>query len=77
MIADAVLDVVFGVVNWFVGLFPVNTLSLSIGGGGYLAWVGEVVNLTALSGALAVIIAGETALFVVRGIRFVWRIVWS
>jgi hypothetical protein len=77
VITDALLDVVFGVVNWFVGLFPANTLEISIGGGGYLAWVGEVVNLTALSGALAIIVVGETALFFVRGVRFIWRIVWS
>jgi hypothetical protein len=78
MITDRLLDVVFGVVNWMVGLFPANTLELSLGSGaGYLTWVGEVVNLGAFSWALGIIVAGESSLFVIRSVRFIWRIVWS
>lgn len=76
MIIDALLDVVFGVATWLVSLFPENTLTISLGSAsGYLGWVGEVVNLSALSAAVAVIVAGETGLFVVRGALFVWRLV--
>lgn len=76
MIVDAILDVVFGVATWLVGLFPDNTLELDLGSAsGYLSWVGEVVNLTALSAALAIIVAGETALVAVRGALFVWRLI--
>ncbi len=76
MIVDAILDVLFGMATWVVDLFPENTLSLDLGtASGYLAWVGEVVNLTALSASLAIIVAGETALVAVRGALFVWRLV--
>lgn len=76
VIIDALLDVVFGVATWLVSQFPDNELELSIGdGAGYLAWVGHVVNLTALSAALGVIVAGETAMGAVRGGLFVWRLV--
>ena len=76
MIIDGLLDVVFGVATWIVSLFPDSTLEISLGSAsGYLGWVGEVVNLSALSAAVGVIVAGETALFVVRGALFVWRLV--
>jgi len=76
MIADAVLDVVFGVLASVVALFPTNTLDLSgiSEGAGYMSWVGLFVDTSALAAALAVIVGGEAALVGVRFVLFIWRL---
>ena len=77
MITDAILDVIFGVVDWVIGLFPVNTLDLSglAEGQQYLGWVGILFDMTAIAAAVSVMVTVELALVTVRLSLFVWRLV--
>ena len=77
MITDAILDVIFGVVDWVIGLFPVNTLDLSglAEGQQYLTWVGLMFDMTAIAAAVSVMVTVEVALVTVRLSLFVWRLV--
>jgi uncharacterized membrane-anchored protein len=76
VIVDKILDVVFGALTSIVGLLPNNTLDLSglTAGSAYLSWVGIFVNMTALTAAVGVIIAGEAALLGVRTAIWLWRL---
>ncbi len=77
MITDAILDVIFGVVDWMIGLFPANTLDLSglAEGQQYLGWVGLMFDMGAIAAAVAVMMTVELALVTVRLSLWVWKLV--
>ena len=76
MIADAILNLVFGALSSLIGLLPTNTLDLSglNAGAGYLYWVGIFINMTAVTSAVGVIVAGESAFLAVRVALWLWRL---
>lgn len=77
MITEALLDVIFGVIDWVIGLFPANSLDLSglAEGQQYLGWVGLMFDMTAIAAAVSVMVTVELALVTVRLSLWVWKLV--
>lgn len=76
MISDALLDVVFEPLAWFIGLLPEHTIDLTgiAEGASYLGYVGEFADVSALAATAGIIAAAEAASFVYKGILFIWRL---
>lgn len=76
MIVDAILDIVFGAVGWFVALLP-STPSFDCtalaGAGSYLAWVDRFIDLPALAGVLSVMLTIEGTVLVFKGVVWLWH----
>ena len=75
MIADVILDAIFGAVDWLIGLFPANTLDLSglAEGQQYLSWVGLMFDMNAIAAAVGVMMTVEIALIGVRLSLWIWK----
>jgi len=76
VITEAILDFVFGGLEWLVDLLPTDTMDLSglTALASSMGWLDSVFDMDALVGAVAFAIAAEVLFVGVKVALFVWRL---